>query len=289
MNSGCLTLLIGAAIGGILGGLRGVVFGLVLAAIYRIRKALRGGLNAAAKGPSSEQTYERRRRAETHGASQARERAFCASAAAILAKMAKADGRVTESEIASVERAFARLGFSAAARRYAINVFREAKDDSRTVYEYARAFAEIVQDGPVREIFYGLLWDLARADGRISSEENEILERIPIYLEIDRNWYYFYARENRYARGARDRGRARGESHETPRAGNPLDEAYALLGVSPQASDAEVKAAYRNAAKRNHPDTLRAQGLPEALIGKANEKMARINEAWARIKEARGM
>ena len=50
-----------------------------------------------------------------------------------------------------------------------------------------------------------------------------------------------------------------------------------------------MKRAYREKAKKCHPDVLRAQGLPEEMIGKANEQMARVNEAWGRIKSARGL
>ena len=51
----------------------------------------------------------------------------------------------------------------------------------------------------------------------------------------------------------------------------------------------ELKRKYRELAKKNHPDALRAQGLPEEMIGKATERMSRINAAWATIREARGI
>ena len=51
----------------------------------------------------------------------------------------------------------------------------------------------------------------------------------------------------------------------------------------------EVRKAYRDKAKSLHPDILRAQGLSEELMGRANEQMAKINDAWAEIKRERGM
>ena len=51
----------------------------------------------------------------------------------------------------------------------------------------------------------------------------------------------------------------------------------------------ELKRKYRELAKKNHPDALRAQGLPKEMIGKATERMSRINAAWATIREARGI
>ena len=46
---------------------------------------------------------------------------------------------------------------------------------------------------------------------------------------------------------------------------------------------------YRELAKRNHHSSLLAQGLPEEMVGKATERMSRINAAWETIKEARGI
>ena len=68
-----------------------------------------------------------------------------------------------------------------------------------------------------------------------------------------------------------------------------LAAAYQTLGVSPQATDAEVKTAYRRLMKENHPDKLVARGLPEAMVKLAQEKVQLINVAYEAIKHARGM
>ena len=62
-----------------------------------------------------------------------------------------------------------------------------------------------------------------------------------------------------------------------------------MLGCSRNASDEEVKRAYREKAKQLHPDALRAQGLSDELLAKANDQMARVNAAWTSIKQERGM
>ena len=62
-----------------------------------------------------------------------------------------------------------------------------------------------------------------------------------------------------------------------------------MIGCPSTASDDEVRRAYREKAKQLHPDALRAQGLSEELLSRANAQMARINAAWAEIKKARNL
>ena len=248
-------------------GLLGVVLGGILG--HFVEQMVRGGTGATSR-------YAAQGRA-------ARARVFCRTAAAMLAKMAKADGRVSRDEIESVERAFRRLGFSKAARDYAVEAFRRAKDDARSIYAYAADFTEVVVSREARELFYGMLWDIACADGVVSSGEDAILRSIPGYLGISPEWYSVYARE-RYARSS---SRRRRPEYAPPR--DKLEEAYSILGVASGASDDEVRKAYRAKAKKYHPDTLRAQGLPDEMVGKATEQMARVNAAWSEIKSARGL
>lgn len=208
---------------------------------------------------------------------------FCASAAAMLAKMAKADGVVSKKEISAVERAFTRLGFSPTDRAYAVDVFRRAKDDGHTIYDYADDFASVVINLEVRELFYELLWDLACADGTVSQDELRILQLVTASLKISPLKYVLNAR-----RRLRDSDSARRSDVPRPPR-DELAEAYEELGVDASVSDDEVKKSYREKAKRSHPDVLRAQGLPDEMVEKATEKMARINSAWAKIREARGI
>ena len=68
-----------------------------------------------------------------------------------------------------------------------------------------------------------------------------------------------------------------------------LEDAYAVLGVSPDATDDEVKRAYRKLIIENHPDKLAAKGLPENMREFAEQRAREINSAYDVIKKARGL
>jgi len=255
-------MLIGSYLGGTVGHLPGSLIGALLG--HKAEDLLRG---------------KKRRIDDASLSSGDRSKIFCASAAAMLAKMAKADGVVSRDEIDRVELAFRRLGFTPAARQYAVSVFRRAKNDNHSIYEFARDFAATVPSVEVRELMYEILWDIACADGTATAAELAILQRIPASLGIRPIWYgYFHAQFL---------GRRSGSSASTSR--NPLEEAYEVLGARAADSAETLKQKYRELAKKNHPDALRAQGLPEEMIGKATERMSRINDAWATIREARNI
>ncbi len=63
--------------------------------------------------------------------------------------------------------------------------------------------------------------------------------------------------------------------------------AYQILEVSPDASDDELKKAYRELAKKYHPDKV--SHLGEEVKMAAEEKFTRLNAAYEAVKEERGM
>ena len=260
----------GRQFGGVLGGIAGAVLGSVFEESVRekaraVRTPPRGAAGRTRTGED-------------------RELIFLTAVGAMLAKLSKADGHVDETEIAAGERAFVRLGLTPEKRAFCIRAFRAAKQDGHSIYDYASAFSSVVQSRAVRELFYDILWDLACADGVVTEDERTILENIPPFLGVRVSLYA----EQLYRRLGSGRRTGGGERRRRTSSG-PVPSPYETLGCGPDATDAELRRAFREKAKKLHPDLLRAQGLPEDFVARANEQMARLNAAWDQIKRERNL
>jgi len=64
-------------------------------------------------------------------------------------------------------------------------------------------------------------------------------------------------------------------------------DAYRILDCSVDASDAEVKSAYRKKCIEFHPDKIQSKGLPPQFVEFAKNEMQKINEAYETICRAR--
>jgi DnaJ like chaperone protein len=193
--------------------------------------------------------------------------AFQAAFFGCLAKMAKADGKITQEEISAVEQVMARLGYRGPMREAAVEIFRKAKDDAHTAADYLNQLASIIQFNPqIAMTFLAALHAVAQADGLIHPNEREIL------LQAERVF--------RLRPGTIDAMLGTSTA-------SAVDEAYKALDCSPEMSDDEIKKAYRQKCIEFHPDKLTSKGLPDEFMQYANEQLAKINEAYDTIKKAR--
>lgn len=197
----------------------------------------------------------------------------------VMGYVAKADGRVSEAEIAAAERVMAHMRLTEEQRRQAIKLFAEGKQDGFDVEaELNRFLAVCRQQTSLLRMFIEIQLEAALADGEVDTAEREALRRIAAGLGMSRA---DYERLEALLEGGQQRARAaRG-------GGRDLAEAYRELGVTPEASDAEIKRTYRRLMSQHHPDKLVARGLPEEMAEVAKERTQEIQAAWDTIRRAR--
>ncbi|HTT98690.1 MAG TPA: DnaJ family molecular chaperone [Rhizomicrobium sp.] len=190
---------------------------------------------------------------------------FTIAMIALSAKMAKADGIVTGDEVQAFERLFRVTPDEAANVR---RVFDMAQRDTAGYETYAGQVARLFAGNPaVLEDILDGLFEIAKADGVLHPGEAVFLERVG---EI----FGFAPNEFRRIRA----------SHFAPDKADP----YVVLGVAYDASEDEIKHAYRRLVRDNHPDSLIGRGVPEEFVRLANDKLAAINGAYAKVVVERG-
>ena len=200
---------------------------------------------------------------------------------AVLAKLAKVDGRVDRDEIAFVNAKFDQLELDAEARKPLKAFFNEQKKDVSDCLQCANSAAQYAvtlspdADGlELRLSFYRDLFLMAAAAGVLHDNEIAMLRAIPEALGLKEEVFEYMAQEL-----------FGGDDEENGDAA--LAEAYATLGVSPDASDSEVKKAWKKKLAAFHPDKIQGKDLDPEWVELANQKSAEINQAYETIKAAR--
>jgi DnaJ like chaperone protein len=192
--------------------------------------------------------------------------AFTIAVIALGAKMAKADGTVSRDEVAAFREVFQVPPQEEAHLRL---VFDLARRSTAGFDSYARQVGRLFAGRrAVLEDLLGGLFYIALADGRLCPAEDAYLREVARHFGIDAVGY------------ARLRAAFAGPA---PAGGNGDDDPHAVLGVAPDASLDEIRAAYRRLIRVYHPDLLVGRGLPAERLALANARLARINAARDRL------
>jgi DnaJ like chaperone protein len=206
--------------------------------------------------------------------------AFFTATFSVMGHMAKADGQVTRDEIALAEAVMARMDLAPQMRKAAVKLFDEGKRADFPLDDVLDQFRrEAHRRRNLLRMFLEIQLQAALADGRLHAAERRVLERICDRLGL--------ARAELDALEAMFRAE-RHHQRTRPTQRPVLADAYAILGVDAQASDTEIKRAYRRLRSQHHPDKLVAKGLPEEMMKMATQKSHEIRQAYEAIREARG-
>lgn len=176
----------------------------------------------------------------------------------------KSDGKVSQKELDYVRSYFV----SAYGKERANAIFRTfnevIKNREMSEERISRFLADRTKYAARLQITH-FLFSIANADGHVSQAEAAKIQEIAGYLRI----------------GVKDFDSIKAMFFKST--GN----AYKILEIEKSATDAEVKKAYREMAKKYHPDKL--GHMDEAYRKGAEEKFRRVQEAYEQIQKERGM
>ena len=225
---------------------------------------------------------------EAGGGVSAQERAqaaFFTATFSCMGHLAKADGEVSPSEIRLAEAVIRQMQLSPEQRDAAIKLFNEGKSPDFDLDETLEHFRQVCRRrGNVIQMFIEIQLQAAYADGDLDPAEERLLLHMCELLGFPEQRFRLL---ERMLRGEQ---RSRGQQGGPARAEQiRLDDAYEILGVSRDASNDEVKKAYRRLMSQHHPDKLVSKGLPDEMIEMAKTKSQDIGRAYERIKEERGI
>lgn len=215
---------------------------------------------------------------------------FLESLLILSASVIKADGHFKRSELDYL-RAYFVQNLGAQAAQQALLRLQEIMDEN---YNVNSICTTLRTNSTIHErlLIVQFLFGLASADGELHPLEVAEIESIATMMGVTRGDFESiksmytggYYRQSSYSSGNSNYGGA--NSGSTYRS-HTLDEDYKILGISPSASDDEVKKAYREMAKKYHPD--RVAHLGDEMRKQAEAKFAKLSDAYDNIKKSRGI
>ena len=266
---------IGGFLGFITAGPLGALAGFILGSLFET------GLDAV-NGPEE---YNNREYDDNSGRRQSAEyqrqrsyegqrNSFLFSMLTLSAYIIRADGKVMHSEM-EVVRQFLRQNFGEIAVQQGENIIRRLFDHQKQVgaaqfrSTISSACEQIAQnmDYSQRLQLVNFLVVIAQADGSVHQKEIEAITEVSKYLGIT-------TEDLNAMLNLRD-------------GATSLEAAYKVLGITKDATDEEVKAAYRKMALKHHPD--RVATLGDDVKRAAEVKFKEINDAKDKIYKARGL
>jgi len=198
------------------------------------------------------------------------DKAFFTGAFSMLAKLAKADGIVSEVAKRKInEFMIYDLKLDSNAYGYATKVFNEALNQNVSFESLADSFYQQFSNSPqVLQLMLDIFYRIALSDGKMSAKEQEMIDYAARAFRISDSFVdslrrkYGFAQENK---------------------------AYAVLGLKEDASEAEIKKAYRKLILDFHPDTIASKGLADEFKQYATKRFREIQEAYEIICKERNI
>ncbi len=209
---------------------------------------------------------------QTYSGQSSSRNGFLFSMMLLMAHMIQADGKIMHSEMEYVRRWLK--------QNFGDDAMREGESILNRLFEYRRLYgeqawsqqiysccAQIATIMPAEQRFQlvSILAEIAKADGNVVDAEVQALKQMAVAMRLD-----VHVVDQFLSLG-----------------GDSLDDAYKVLGITPDATDDEVRKAYRKMALQYHPD--RVATLGEDVKENAKRRFQEINAAKENIYKVRHM
>jgi DnaJ like chaperone protein len=209
---------------------------------------------------------------------------FFRSTFQVMGHLAKADGRVSEQEIAAARAVMSELRLSPDQVRAAVNYFTAGKQPGFSLDAELAALARTCDGRPqLARVFLEIQVRAALAGNNMQGPVRELIRRIATRLDIGMLELAHVEAVLRIRNGS---FRAQAQQARASEA-EQLEQAYSVIEVTATATNEEIVKAYRRQLSKHHPDKLKANGLPDSMIEHAKQRTQQIIEAYELIKERR--
>lgn len=258
---------LGALVGLLIAGPVGAIFGMFLGHLFDVQV---------------ESVKRRPAQSGDDTASVSVQEAFFRATFQVMGHVAKADGRVSEEEIRAARAMMDELRLGEREIQFAMQLFNQGKSPSFPLDMTLGQLHSVWQSRPdLTRMFVQIQLQAALWGDAMNPAGRRVLSRVCDALGVSA--YELVQME------ALLRMQKSSRRHEAKPKVDRVTEAYGVLGVPSDASDAEVTKAYRRLMSQNHPDKLVAKGLPESMMKVAEEKTRQILAAYEVLREARGL
>jgi DnaJ like chaperone protein len=223
---------------------------------------------------------------------------FFPSTFRVMGHIAKADGRVSEQEVASARAVMHALHLNSAQMQAAIGYFTEGKQPGFDLDGVlARLRTSLTPYPELAHFFIEIQLQASLAGNGLSDVPRARLQRVASTLGLSAPDFARLESFLRFRQSMGAAGAGAGPGAADPNAAlgaasanrERLIQAYTMLEATAQMPDEEIVKCYRRQMSKHHPDKLKANGLPESMLERAKERTQQIQAAYELIRARRGM
>lgn len=229
-----------------------------------------------------------------------RQALFFSSCFAVMGHIAKSNGRVSEIHIKAATLFMDEMGLKGDERREAQHAFQSGKESDFSLKETVHDFKErFAKRHDLLQLFLEIQIQMAFSDGILAEQEKQLLSEVSKQLGISKTHFAFVLKryqaefnfrqqQQRYQQSQSAHSSFKeGSGHHVPK-NNSMSRAQALglLGLNEDATQRDIKVAYRKLMSQHHPDKLVSQGLPKHMMELAVRKSQDIQAAYEYLKKS---